>query len=119
MKPGDACRLFQVTIVSLYNSQKEGHISGYELPNGFWNWEDESIYCFFKKDIPRVNHANARVSSNTREHDFKTQIHLSKQWNFFTRLQLNGLFSNGVSGISLKKRKNLKELIQEVHYLFI
>ncbi|MBN1801931.1 MAG: hypothetical protein JW891_10520 [Candidatus Lokiarchaeota archaeon] len=51
MKIGDACRLLQVTKVSLYKYQKEGKISGHELPNGYWNWDDELIYSYFNKSV--------------------------------------------------------------------
>ena len=49
MKTGDVCRLLQVSKVTLYKYQKEGKISEHKLPNGYWNWDDESVYSYFKK----------------------------------------------------------------------
>ncbi len=114
MKTGDACRLLQVTKVTLYKYQKEGKISGYKLPNGYWNWDDESVYTYFNKDVPRLSNAHARVSTNKQKPDLENQIHLLKQWCFSNGIQLNGLFSEVASGISFEKRKDFFKMLEDV-----
>ena len=114
MKTGDVCRLLQVTKVTLYKYQKEGKISGYKLPNGYWNWDDESIYSYFNKDGPRMTYAYARVSTNKQKPDLENQIHLLKQWCFSNGIQLNGLFSDVASGISFEKRKNFFKMREDI-----
>ena len=52
MKTGDTCRLLQVTKITLY---KEGKISGNKLPNGYWNWDDESVSKLSCQSPPAVN----------------------------------------------------------------
>ena len=114
MKTGDACRLLQVTKVTLYKYQKEGKISGYKLPNGYWNWDDESVYSYFNKDVPRLNYAYARVSTNKQKPDLENQIQLLKQWCFSNGIQLNGLFLDVASGISFEKRKNFFKMLEDI-----
>ena len=114
MKTGDVCRLLQVTKVTLYKYQKEGKISGYTLPNGYWNWDDESVYSYFNKDGPRMTYAYARVSTNKQKPDLEDQIYLLKQWCFSNGIQLNGLFSDVASGISFEKRKNFFKMLEDI-----
>ena len=66
MKTGEVCRLLQVTKVTLFKYHKEGKILAHKLPNGYWNWDDESVYSYFNKDVPRVNYAYTRVSSKRK-----------------------------------------------------
>jgi predicted site-specific integrase-resolvase len=114
MNTGDACRLLQVTNVTLYKYQKEGKILGYKLPNGYWNWDDESVYSYFNKDVPRMIYAHARVSTNKQKPDLENQIHLLKQWCFSNGIQLNGVFSEVASGISFEKRKNFFRMLEGI-----
>lgn len=114
MKTGEVCRLLQVTKVTLYKYQKEGKISGHKLPNGYWNWDDESVYSYFNKDVPRVSHAHARVSTNKQKPDLENQIHLLKQWCFSNGIQLNELFSDVASGLSFEKRKNFFKMLEDI-----
>ncbi len=114
MKTGDVCRLLHVTKVTLYKYKKEGKLLAHKLPNGYWNWDDESVYSYFNKDVPRVNYAYARVSTNKQRPDLENQIHLLKQWCFSNGIQLNGLFSDTASGISFDKRKNFFKMLEDI-----
>lgn len=114
MKTGDVCRLLQVTNVTLYNYQKQGKICGHKLPNGYWNWDEESVYSYFNKDVPRVNYASAHVSTTTQKPDSENQIHLLKQWCVSNGIQLHGLFSDIASGISFEKRKTFFKMLEDI-----
>ena len=53
MKSLDAYKLLQVTKPTLYKYKENGFIKADRLPNGYWDFDEESIYSFFNKDAPR------------------------------------------------------------------
>ncbi|MHA1475300.1 MAG: IS607 family transposase [Promethearchaeota archaeon] len=108
----EVCRLLQITKVTLYKYQREGKVKEHKHSNGYWNWDDESVYLFLNKGVPRKKYAYARVSTNKQKPDLENQIQLLKQWCFSNGIQLNGKFSDVASGISFEKRKNFFKMLQ-------
>jgi len=80
MKSSDACKLLQITKPTLYKYKNYGFIKANRLPNGYWDFDDDSIYSFFNKDVPRKIYAYARVSTNKQKKDLENQIQLLKNW---------------------------------------
>lgn len=72
MKSSEACKLLQITMSTLYKYKNNGLLKTIRFPNGYWDFDQESIYSFFNKDIPRKTYAYARVSTNKRK---KSLIH--------------------------------------------
>ena len=110
----EVCRLLQISKPTLYNYHKDGKIKGDKLPNGYWNWDEESVYSFFNKGVPRKVYAYARVSTTKQKPDLENQIQLLKQWCFSNGIQLNGMFSDVASGISFKKRKDFFKMLDDI-----
>ncbi|MHA2001999.1 MAG: IS607 family transposase [Promethearchaeota archaeon] len=114
MQTKAVCRLLQITQVTLYKYQKEGKISGNRRPNGYWNWDEESMYSFFNQGVTRKVYADARVSTNKQKKDLENQIHLLKQLYFSNGIQLNGMFLDVASGIFFEKRKDFFKKLEEI-----
>ena len=114
MQTKAVCRLLQITKVILYKYQKEGKISGTKLPNGYLNWDEEFFYSFFNLGVPRKVYAYVRVSTNKQIKDLANQIQLLKQWCFSNGIQLYGMFSEVVSGISFVKREEFFQILKEI-----
>ena len=89
MKSSDACKLLQVTKPTLYKYKENGFIKANRLPNGYWDFDEESVYSFFNKDVPRKIYAYARVSTNKQKKDLENQIQMLKNWCFSNGIQLN------------------------------
>ena len=114
MQTKAVCRLLQITKDSLYKYQKEGKISEKKLPNGYWNWDEESVYSFFNQGGPRKVYAYARVSTKKQKKDLENQSQLLKQWCFSNGIQLHGMFLDVASGISFEKRKDFFQMLEEI-----
>ena len=114
MKSSDACKLLQVTKPTLYKYKENGFIKATRLPNGYWDFDEESVYSFFNKDVPRKIYAYARVSTNKQKKDLENQIQMLKNWCFSNGIQLNGLFSDIASGISFERRHQFFTMLDEI-----
>lgn len=110
----EVCRLLQISKVTLYKYLKEGKIIAEKLPNGYWNYDPDSVYNFFNKEVPRKIYAYARVSTQKQKNDLENQIQLLKNWCFSNGIQLNGMYSDIASGISFEKRKDFFKLLDDV-----
>jgi len=64
MKSSEADKLLHITNPTLYKYKNNRTINANRLPNGYWDFDDDSIYSFFNKDVPRKIYAYARVSTN-------------------------------------------------------
>lgn len=114
MQSKEVCRLLRISKITLYKYQREGKITGEKLPNGYWNWDDESVYAFFNRGVPRKTYAYARVSTKKQKPDLENQIHLLKQWCFSNGIQLKWLYSDVAYGISFEKRKNFFRMLEDI-----
>ncbi len=114
MKSSEACKLLQITKPTLYKYKDNGLLKASRLPNGYWDFDEESVYSFFNKDVPRKIYAYARVSTNKQKKDLENQIQLLKNWCFSNGIQLNGLFSDIASGISFEKRNQFFLVLDEI-----
>lgn len=114
MYSSEVCRLLQISKVTLYKYQKDGKIKAHKLPNGYWNYDEESVYSFFNQGVPRKIYAYARVSTSKQRPDLENQIQLLKQWCFSNGIQLNGMYSDIASGISFEKRKDFFKILDDI-----
>ncbi len=114
MLSGEVCRLLQIGKVTLYKYQRDEKIKEYKLPNGYWNWDEESFFFFFNEGIPRKKYVYTRFSTKKQKPDLENQIQLNKQWCFSNGIQLNGMFSDVVSGITFEKRKNFLKILEDI-----
>ena len=53
MKASKVLKLLQVTRPTLCKYVKTGKIRGKRLPNGYYDYDEESVYKFLDKDLKR------------------------------------------------------------------
>ena len=73
MKSKDALRLLKITRPTLTKYVKSGWITGTLQKNGFYDYNDDSIYKFLNKDNKRLNVIYSRVSTQKQKSDLETQ----------------------------------------------
>jgi len=64
MKSSEAYKLLHITKPTLYKYKNNGIIKANRLLNGYWDFDDDSVYSFFNKNVPRKIYAYAKVSTN-------------------------------------------------------
>lgn len=80
MKAGEVLKLLRISRATLYSYTKEGKLKATKLLNGQYDYDEESVYGFLNKDVPRKTVIYARVSATSQKNDLKNQIEMLKQF---------------------------------------
>jgi predicted site-specific integrase-resolvase len=113
MKANEVLKLLRISRPTLTIYVKKGLIKGIKLPNGYYDYNEESVYAFLNRDIPRKVIAYARVSTNKQKKDLENQIEFIKNYCFQNGIILNEIYQDIASGMKLN-RDNLMILIKEI-----
>ncbi|MFX1293413.1 MAG: IS607 family transposase [Promethearchaeota archaeon] len=114
MKASEVLKILGISRPTLYRYRKEKFINAIRLPNTRWDYDEESVYEFLHKDIPRKVFLYARVSTRQQKKELENQIFLFQTWCFQNGLQINGIFSDIASGISFEKRANFFQMLDDI-----
>lgn len=114
MTSKEVLRLLGVTRQTLTKYVKQGVIKVTTLPNGRYNYDDESVYKFLNKDIKRKTYIYARVSTPSQKRDLDNQIEMLKQFCFSNGYTIDGIYKDIASGISFQKRNDFFSLLDDV-----
>jgi len=114
MKSKDVLRVLRVTRPTLTKYVKEGTIKVTRMPNGQYDYDDESVYKFLNKDIKRRTYIYARVSTSNQKKDLENQVNMLKQFCFSRGYTVDGIYQDIASGISFEKRASFFELLDDI-----
>ena len=114
MKAKQALNILRITRPTLTKYVKNGVIKVEKLPNGRYEYDDESVYSFLNKDISRNTVVYARVSTYKQKKDLQNQIELLKNFCFQNGWQINSVYQDIASGISFEKRKDFFRMLDEI-----
>lgn len=114
MKAKEVLALLRITRPTLTKYVKTGILKVRELPNGQYDYDEDSVYAFFNKGVKRGTYIYARVSTQKQKVDLHNQIELLKQFCFSQGYTVAGLFSDVASGINFEKRTGLFQLLDLV-----
>jgi len=114
MKSSEVLKLLQITRPTLTKYVKNEWIKTTTMPNGHYNYDDQSVYDFLNKSIDREIVIYARVSTHKQKKDLENQIDILKRYCYENGYKINGIYSDIASGISFAKRKQFFELIDLV-----
>lgn len=110
----DVLRLLNVTRPTLTKYVKEGTIKVTTLPNGRYDYDDESIYKFLNKDVKRKTYIYARVSKSNQKKDLDNQVEMLKQFCFSAGYTVDAIFKDVASGISFEKRRDFFNMLDDI-----
>jgi len=74
MKAKDVINLLRISRASLTKYVKNKWIEVDILPNGRYNYKEDSVYAFINKNIDRKTYVYARVSTRNQKKDLENQI---------------------------------------------
>lgn len=112
MKSKEVLKLLKVSRVTLSSYVKSGLIQVTQLPNGYYDYHDDSVYAFLGKSS-RINVIYARVSTYKKKSDLKRQINKITKYCSKNDIIIKKTFSDIASGIELD-RSNFSELMELV-----
>lgn len=114
MKTKQVLNLLKITRPTLTKYVKTNVIQVTLLPNGRYDYDDQSVYRFLNKNIERKIIIYARVSTVKQKKDLENQIELLKNFCFQNGLQINEVYKDVASGISFEKRNDFFKMLDEV-----
>lgn len=114
MKANEVLNLLRITRPTLTKYVKEGIIKTEKLPNGRYEYDTESVYAFFNKDVKRKTYIYSRVSTPKQKPDLNNQIELLKQFCFTNGYTISGIYADIASGISFDKRKDFLKCLMKL-----
>ena len=112
MKAKEVLKILQISRTTLYNYTKEGKIKVTPLENGYYDYDEESVYQLIKKD-QRINVIYARVSTNKQKSDLEKQLSTIHQYCIDNNIIVDKVYEDIHSGLDLD-RPQFNKLIDDV-----
>ena len=112
MKAKEVMKLLKICRSTLYNYTKSGIIKGTLLDNGYYDYDEKSVFKMIKKDS-RINVIYGRVSTYKQKNDLERQIDSIQVYCKNNNINIGNIYSDISSGIDLD-RNNLNKLIDDV-----
>ena len=114
MKAKEAMQILRISNPTLSSYVKKGWIKTTTMPNGRYDYDEESVYAFLNVGVPRKIYLYGRVSSSNQKKDLVSQIEMLKQYCFSNGIKIDGVFQDVASGISFENRKEFFKLLDDV-----
>lgn len=114
MKTKEVLKILRVSRSTLYRYLKNSILKAKKMPNGYYDFDDTTVYSLLNKDLPRKNYIYARVSTSKQKNDLINQIELLKNFCFQSGYKINGIYSDIASGIDFEKRNEFFKLLDDV-----
>ena len=112
MKSKEVLNYLNISRVTLTKYVKNGTIKVTKLDNGYYDYDNESVFKFSKKDI-RYNYIYARVSTYKQKNDLDNQIDFINNYCKNNNIKIKKIFSEISSGINFD-RKEFSLLLNDV-----
>lgn len=109
MKSKEILKLLKITRTTLTSYVKTGKIKTVKMANGYYEYDDQSVYDFLGYDN-RINIAYARVSTYKQKQDLENQIQLINNFTIKNNIHISHIYNEVASGIDLDRKEFLKVL---------
>jgi len=113
MKASQALQILGVCRQSLSRYVQQGKIKCTILPNGRYDYDDESVYKLYDKELVRHNALYCRVSTNKQKQDLLNQEQTLKDYCAVKGVIVDRIYKDIGSGINFE-RKGFQELLYDV-----
>lgn len=113
MKTKDVLKILGVSRVTLCKYVKDGKIRVKELPNGYYNYNEDDVFNLAGLEHKRMNVIYARVSTNKQKKDLENQIEAITSYMNRNGIGVDKVYSDVASGMTLD-RKGFLELLNDV-----
>ena len=114
MKPSKARKILNLSNPTLHLYVKKGLIKAKKNEhNGFWDYDEESVYKFANKQDKRINVVYGRVSTANQSKNLDAQIESVIEYANKTGYQIDKVYKDIASGMTYD-RKSFKDMITKV-----
>lgn len=112
MKAKEVLKLLNISRATLYNYTKDGKIKVTQLDNGYYDYDEESVFKIIKKDA-RVNVIYSRVSTYKQKTDLQNQIDKINYYCNNNNIPIQTVYCDIHSGLDLD-RPQFNKLLDDV-----
>jgi putative resolvase len=113
MKSNKVLKLLKITRPTLCKYVKNGTLKVKQLPSGFYDYDEESVYKFLNKDLERTNVIYCRVSTQKQKNDLENQKKVIESYCLKNGIKISDIYSDIGSGINFD-RKEFQRLLNDV-----
>lgn len=113
MKSKEVLRLLQITRPTLCSYVKSGKLPVKQLPNGFYDYDDDTVYKLAGISEQRKCVIYGRVSTKNQEKCLQNQINNIKQFANKNGYIVNNVYYDIASGLSYD-RKQFMQMLKEI-----
>ena len=114
MKAKEVMQILRISNPTLSSYVKRGWIRVTTLPNGRYNYDEESVYEMLNAGVPRKTYIYGRVSTHSQKADLNNQLDMLKSFCFSRGMKVDGVFADIASGISFDKRKEFFKMLDDI-----
>jgi len=103
MKAKDVLKTLGITRNTLSTYVKKGIVQVKKLPNGYYDYNIDSVTFFNNIESNRIDVIYARVSTYKQRNDLRTQIEYIEKYCFANNISIENIFSDINSGIYMNR----------------
>jgi predicted site-specific integrase-resolvase len=112
MKANEVMKLLDICRATLFNYTRDGKIKVIKMDNGYYDYDEESVFKIIKKDS-RINVIYSRVSTYKQKTDLENQTNKINTYCQSKNIQINKTYSDINSGLDLD-RTGFNSLMDDV-----
>ena len=113
MKANEVLKILKVARPTLTKYVKDGRLKVTLLSNGFYDYDEDSVFSLAKISTNRKCVVYARVSTQKQKKDLENQISVITEYANKNGYQVDKVYSDIASGLNYD-RKSFKEMINEI-----
>lgn len=113
MKASKVLKLLQITRQTLCRYVKDGKITGKRLPNGYFDYDENSVYAVLDKNLHREAVIYCRVSTAAQKADLHNQRKTVEEYCAKNGIAISDVYSDIGSGINFD-RKEFQRLLNDI-----
>lgn len=113
MKSNKVLKLLNVTRPTLCKYVKTGLLKVKSLPNGYYDYDEDSVYKLLDKNLIRKSVIYCRVSTQKQKNDLINQRKYIEKYCFENGIKISDVYSDIGSGIQFDRKEFLR-LINDV-----
>jgi len=113
MKANEVLKILKICRQTLTNYVKSGKIKVTKLGNGYYDYDDESVYAFLNVTLERKNIIYARVSTYKQKVDLSNQVSQLIDFCNKNKIKYDKVYQETASGIDFD-RKEFSYIINDI-----
>jgi len=112
MKAKEVMNFLDISRATLFNYTRDGKIIVTKLDNGYYDYDEQSVFKLAKKD-PRINVIYSRVSTYKQKTDLENQINKISNYCSSNNIIIGKIYSDIDSGLKID-RTSFDKLLNDV-----